>query len=172
MKHCPLSKGFHAPHAATTHLNSRLTQCRACRKLLTRAHARIVRLLELLLQLIQLIRTKGCAIATELRLITVLRVAVLALDVCKKCLQGVSLIAFLLWQLWNSPIIRLASTSGERLSRLPDSGDIAGSERRPLDKLPPLLLLLLFSTAWPSLPKPLPGKAPLPPGMGTALHSA
>lgn len=40
-----------------------------------------MRLLELLLQLIQLIRTEGCAIATELGLITVLRVAVLALDV-------------------------------------------------------------------------------------------
>lgn len=146
MKHCPLSKGFHAPHAATTHLNSRLTQRRACCELLTRAHARIVRLLELLLQLIQLIRTKGCAIATELRLITVLRVAVLALDVCKNvCKKSVRVPSFL-GELCNSPIIRLASTSGERLSLLPDSGDIAGSERRPLDKLPPLLLLL-FSTA-------------------------
>jgi len=35
----------------------------------------------------------------------------------------------------HPPIIRLASASGERLSRLPESGERAGKERRPLPAL-------------------------------------
>lgn len=142
-----------------THLDPRLAQSGSASQLLAGADAGIVGLLELLLQLVQLLGAEGGPVPPELWLVTVLRLAVLSLDVC----NGRVLLLFILQPFFTvSPIILLASPSGDRLSLLPESGERAGKENRPLPALLspqalPLLVLLLplllgFELAFPSLP--------------------
>lgn len=142
-----------------THLDPRLTQSGSAGQLLAGADAGIVRLLEFLLQLVQLLGAEGGPVPPELWLIAVLRLAVLSLDVC----NGTLILLIIAKAIYTaSPIILLASPSGDRLSRLPESGERAGKENRPLPALLspqplPLLVLLLplllgFELAFPSLP--------------------
>jgi len=66
-----------------THLHPGFAQGRSTCQFFAGAYTWVVRLVELLLQLVQLLRTEGGAIPSELRLVAV-RLAVLALDVWEK----------------------------------------------------------------------------------------
>lgn len=66
------------------YLNSRLAELRARRQPLSGADARIVRLVELLFKLFELLGAERCSIAAEFRLIAVEARRVLTFNICRK----------------------------------------------------------------------------------------